>query len=92
MSGDIGEMLRSAVSVRRAQRKFVGAEPGAAQAWKAGLDSVRADFGERLVARVKRDVRTRGQRSRALLGLVRLARYYPAGLLRTLTGGALPSP
>jgi hypothetical protein len=92
MSGDIGEMLRSAVSVRRAQRKFVGAEPGAAQAWKAGLDIVRADFGERLVARVKRDARTRGQRSRALLGLVRLARYYPAGLLRTLTGGALPSP
>ena len=92
MSGDVGEMLRSAVSVRRAQRKFVSGDPGAQRAWKAGLDIVRADFGERLLDRVKRDVRTRGQRARGILGLVRLARYYPAGLLRTLTGGTMHSP
>lgn len=92
MSEDIGEMLRSAVSVRRAQRKFVTGNPGAERAWKAGLDIVRADFGERLLDRVKHDVRTRGQRARAILGVMRLAQYYPAGLLRTLAGGAMSSP
>jgi glycosyltransferase involved in cell wall biosynthesis len=92
MSGDIGEMLRSAVSVRRAQRKFVSGDPGARRAWKAGLEIVRADFGERLVDRVKQDVRTRGQRARAIRDVIRLAQYYPSGLLRTLAGGATPSP
>jgi glycosyltransferase involved in cell wall biosynthesis len=86
MSGDIGEMLRSAVSVRRAQRRFVAGDPVAERAWRAGLDVVRADFGERLLDRVKHDVRTRGQRARALMGVIHLARYYPAGLLRTLAG------
>ncbi len=87
MSGDIGEMLRSAVSVRRAQRQFVAGDPVAERAWKAGLATVRADFGARLVDRVKQDVRTRGRRARAVQGVIRLARYYPAGLLRTVAGG-----
>lgn len=87
MSGDIAEMLRSAVSVRRAQRRFVAGDPVAEQAWKAGLDIVKADFGERLLDRVKCDVRTKGRRARAFLGVVRLAQYYPVGLLRTLAGG-----
>jgi hypothetical protein len=41
---------------------------------------------------VKQDVRTRGQRARAIRDVIRLAQYYPSGLLRTLAGGATPSP
>jgi glycosyltransferase involved in cell wall biosynthesis len=86
MSGDAGEMLRSAVAVRRRQRRFVAGDPAAGRAWRDGLEIVRADFGERLVRQVRRDVRTRGRRRRAMIGVIRLARYYPAGLLRTLAG------
>jgi hypothetical protein len=52
------------------------------------MDVVRADFGGRLLERVKLDLRTRGRRRRALAGALRLVRYYPAGLLRTLARGA----
>jgi glycosyltransferase involved in cell wall biosynthesis len=88
MSGDLAGMLRSAVSVRRAQRKHLAGNPEAQAAWKEGLDVVRADFGGRLLERVKRDLRTRGRRRRALTGALRVLRYYPAGLLRTLARGA----
>ena len=88
MSGDLAGMLRSAVSVRRAQRKHLAGNPAARAAWKEGLDVVRADFGGRLLERVKLDLRTRGRRRRALAGALRVARYYPAGLLRTLARGA----
>ena len=88
MSGDPAAMLRSAVTVRRAQRQYLAGNPEARAAWKEGLAIVRADFGGRLLERVKLDVRTPGRRRRALTGLLRLLRYYPAGLLRTLARGA----
>ena len=86
MSGDVGEMLRSAVSVRLRQRRYVGRNEAALRAWKEGLEIVRADYGERLIDQVKRDVRS-GEVARAVRGLACLSRYYPAGLLRTLTAG-----
>jgi glycosyltransferase involved in cell wall biosynthesis len=88
MSGDLVRMLRSAVSVRLAQRRFVTGNRAAEAAWREGLQIVRADFGERLLERVKHDARTRGRRRRALAGAMRLAQYYPAGLLRTLARAA----
>jgi glycosyltransferase involved in cell wall biosynthesis len=95
MSADPARMLRSAMSVRLAQRQFVAGNRAAEEAWKEGLRIVRADVGERLLERVKRDARTRGQRRRALAGAISLAQYYPAGLLRTLAraaGAASTSP
>jgi glycosyltransferase involved in cell wall biosynthesis len=83
MSAEVGEMLRSAVSVRLRQRRFVAAHPAALQAWKDGIEIVRADYGGQLVAQVRRDVRD-GQTGRAARGLLYLARYYRAGLLRML--------
>ena len=57
MSADVGEMLRSAVSVRLRQRRFVVGNPDAHRAWKEGIEIVRADYGERLIDQVKRDLR-----------------------------------
>jgi hypothetical protein len=86
MSTDVSEMLRSAVSVRLRQRQFVTGSQAALRAWQEGLEIVRADYGNRLVEQVKRDVRS-GHTARAARGLLCLSRYYPAGLLRTLAAG-----
>ena len=53
MSGDARHMLRSAVRVRQAERRHVRASGEARQALAAGIDIVRADFGERVVEQVK---------------------------------------
>jgi glycosyltransferase involved in cell wall biosynthesis len=82
MSADVGEMLRSAVSVRLRQRRFVVGRPEAHRAWKEGMEIVRADFGERLIDQVKRDLQE-GRVARAAKGFGYLSRYYPGGLLRT---------
>ena len=86
MSADLTEMLRSAMSVRLRQRASIGDNEAARRAWKAGIEIVRADYGERLIEQVKRDVRS-GRRARAARGLMCLSRYYPGGLLRTLAAG-----
>jgi hypothetical protein len=80
MSGDPGRMLRSAVSVRRAQWQHVRADAAARAAWRAGIALARADFGGRLVSQIAADVRLRGQRMRAMRGLLELLQYYPAGI------------
>ena len=87
MSADVGEMLRSAVSVRLRQRRFVVGNPDAHRAWKEGIEIVRADYGERLIDQVKRDLRG-GHAARAAKGVLYLSRYYPGGLMRTLAASA----
>ena len=87
MSADAGHMLRSAIRVRRAQRKHVEADRAALEAWQEGIDIVRTDFGGRLIDQVKTDLRMRGRRSAALRGLVRLLRYHPSGALIVLRDG-----
>jgi glycosyltransferase involved in cell wall biosynthesis len=78
MTRDPAYMLRSAVAVRRRERRHA-VRLGVRDAWRAGLRAVQADFGGRLVDRVKGDI-LRGRYLRALRGLVSLARFYPAGL------------
>ena len=87
MSADVGEMLRSAVTVRLLQRRFVVGNPDAHRAWKEGIEIVRADYGERLIDQVKRDLRG-GHAARAAKGVLYLSRYYPGGLMRTLAASA----
>jgi glycosyltransferase involved in cell wall biosynthesis len=87
MSADVSYMLKSAVSVRRSQRQHVRRNRTAEQAWHAGIDIVRADFGGRLIAQVKTDLRVPGRRVRALRGVLCLLRYYPAGVLKLMTAG-----
>lgn len=86
MSADVRHMLQSAVSVRRAQRKYVRAF-GAREAWKTGIRVVQADFGERLIEQVKADVMVAGRRRGAVRGLVCLLLYYPAGVRRMMSAG-----
>lgn len=87
MSTDLRHMLRSAVSVRRRQRRFVLGDRAATQAWKAGIRYVQGDFGDRLIEQVKGDLRTPGRRGRSLQGALCLLRYYPAGVLRATAHG-----
>jgi glycosyltransferase involved in cell wall biosynthesis len=87
MSADAGHMLKSAVSVRRAQRKHIRRDQAAEHAWKEGIAIVQADFGGRLIDEVKRDLRVRGRRARGLRGALCLLRYYPAGVMKIMSAG-----
>ncbi len=87
MSADVRYMLKSAVSVRRSQRRHVRANPSAQQALKAGIAIVQADFGARLVDQVKGDLLA-GRVGRAASGLSCLLRYYPAGV-RQVVGSSV---
>jgi hypothetical protein len=86
MSSDVRYMLKSAVSVRRAERRHVGRSAEAKRAWQEGLATVQADYGGRLLRQMKRDLRVRGLRRRAFVSVWDVARYYPAGLIRLARG------
>jgi glycosyltransferase involved in cell wall biosynthesis len=87
MSADPARMLRSALSVRRAQWRHVCSDAAARAAWRAGIALAQADFGGRLVAQVVTDIRVRGRRMKAVRGLLDLLRYYPAGVGQIITAG-----
>jgi len=84
MSEDIRYMLKSAVSVRRAEQWHARRRRAAAQALQDGIAIVQADFGGRLIDQVTADLRTPGCRRRALSGVFCLLWYYPAGLMKLL--------
>jgi glycosyltransferase involved in cell wall biosynthesis len=88
MSADAGHMLKSAVSVRRSQRRYVRHDRAAEQAWKAGIATVQADFGGRLIDQVNSDLRAPSRRGRGFRGMVCLLRYYPAGFIRMMSAYA----
>jgi glycosyltransferase involved in cell wall biosynthesis len=88
MSADAAHMLKSAVSVRRSQWKYVRHDRSAERAWKAGIGVVQADFGGRLIGQVKTDLQAPGCRGRALRGMLCLLRYYPAGFVRMMNAWA----
>ena len=88
MSHDVRYMLKSAVTVRRAERRHACRSAEANQAWQKGIATVQADYGCRLLTQMKRDLRIAGRRARALISVWYVARYYPAGL-RRLAGGVL---
>jgi glycosyltransferase involved in cell wall biosynthesis len=79
MTRDPAHMLRSAVSVRRRERRH--ATSGAArEAWRAGLQEARTTFGAALIDRVKGDL-IAGRIGRAGRGVLCLLRHHPRGLL-----------
>jgi hypothetical protein len=54
---------------------------------RAGIQIVRGDYGGRLIEQTKHDLRTPGQRSRALGAMCCLLRYYPAGAMTIVSDG-----
>ena len=78
MTRDAAHMLRSAVAVRRREKRFA-TDAASRAAWRAGLAAAQADFGARLIDRIKGDL-VRGPRWRAVQGLCCLLRHYPAGV------------
>jgi glycosyltransferase involved in cell wall biosynthesis len=88
MSSDVRYMLKSAVTVRRAERRHACRSAEGRQAWQEGIAAVQANYGGRLLKQMKRDLEMAGRRARAVLGVWYVMRYYPAGL-RRLAGGVL---
>jgi len=86
MSSDVRYMLKSAVTVRRAEGRHARRSAEATQAWQEGLAAVQADYGGRLLTQMKRDLRVTGRRRRAVASAWYLVRYYPAGLIRLARG------
>ena len=86
MSSDVRYMLKSAVTVRRAEGRHARRSAEATQAWQEGLAAVQADYGGRLLTQMKRDLRVTGRRRRAVVSAWYLVRYYPAGLIRLARG------
>jgi hypothetical protein len=86
MSRDMRYMLKSAVTVRRAERKRAHRRAGGKQAWQEGIAVVQTDYGGRLIRQMKSDLRVAGRRGRAVVSAWYLVRYYPAGLIRLARG------
>lgn len=80
MSRDAMYMLRSALGVRRAEKR-IARRAGLEDAWRVGVRSVQAGFGARLVDQIKGDL-TCGRWWRAGRGMLCLLRDYPAGLAK----------
>jgi len=88
MSSDVRYMLKSAVTVRRAERRHAYRSAEGKQAWREGIATVQADYGGRLVTQMKSDLRAAGRRRRAAISAWYLVCYYPTGLIR-LAGSVL---
>jgi glycosyltransferase involved in cell wall biosynthesis len=86
MSNDVRYMLKSAVTVRRRQETHARRLSGGEQALRHGIAVVQEDYGGRLIAQMKTDVRTLGRRRRAVAATWYLMRYYPAGVTRLVWG------
>ena len=84
ISADAAAMLRSSVSVRRRQRRYIRGDRALREAWKKGIATVQADFGRRVVEQVKSDLVHR-RILKAVRGVWYLLEYHPAGLWQLLT-------
>jgi glycosyltransferase involved in cell wall biosynthesis len=79
MTADPALMLRSTVSVLRAQEEHVKGDERYEEAYEEGLELFREHNGMNLAKEVRSHVRRRDPRQ-ALRGALVLARYYPRGL------------
>jgi glycosyltransferase involved in cell wall biosynthesis len=82
MSSDVRYMLKSAITVRRAERRHACRTAEGKQAWHQGIAIMQADYGGRVITQMKSDLRAAGRRGRFVISAWYLVRYYPAGLIR----------
>jgi glycosyltransferase involved in cell wall biosynthesis len=81
-------MLSATCEVLRLQRKYVRRNGRYREAYKAGLRTLRAEYGEPLVDQIRACIQDR-QWKAAMKGLAAILRYYPRGL-RTLILTVIP--
>jgi hypothetical protein len=86
MSSDVRYMLKSAVTVRRAERRHAYRTAEGKRAWQGGIAIVQANYGGRLITQMKSDLGVPGRRARAVISAWYLVCYYPAGLIRLARG------
>ena len=85
MSGDLLSMLKWSMIVWRLQRPYVKGSRLHQEALQAGIEGIRADYGDSVVADVKSKLERCDWRS-AGRGLLTLIRYYPRGAWSVFTG------
>jgi glycosyltransferase involved in cell wall biosynthesis len=77
-------MLRSTVGPHRRQWQAVRGRSDLETSWRSGRRNWQAEYGDRLVAEVARDIRVPRRWGAAALGLATLLRHYPSGLWNRL--------
>ena len=82
LSKNAGRMLKSTLTVLRAQHKFVKGSRERREAYKSGERFWQEFYGDGVVGGVRRSLREPGGRRRALRGVLLLLRYCPRLLAR----------
>ncbi len=81
MSRDFRKMLKSAVTARRLQRKYVEGNRRYEEALQTGMRAAQEDYGEKLFRQARNHLRER-KWSKAIPGFLTLLRYYPQGFAK----------
>ncbi|HEX5734492.1 MAG TPA: glycosyltransferase [Blastocatellia bacterium] len=83
MTGNVTEMLKTAMSVRRSHGKRVKLSRMQKAALESSIHAVQKDYGEKLIRATRAHVEAR-QWKGALPGMLALLRHYPEGLVRLI--------
>jgi glycosyltransferase involved in cell wall biosynthesis len=81
MSRDFRKMLKSAVTARRLQRKYVEGNRRYEEALQTGLRAAQEDYGEKLFKQARNHLREH-KWNKAIPGFLTLLRYYPQGFAK----------
>jgi glycosyltransferase involved in cell wall biosynthesis len=82
LSSNAATMLKSTLTVHRAQWPFVKGNKKYERAYRRGHRYWRYRYGEWVVEKVRAQLRTPGQRVDALRGIGMVLRYYPRGFVK----------
>jgi glycosyltransferase involved in cell wall biosynthesis len=84
MTENLAYMLKSGVSVRRAQYPFIKHDAGLVKNWKAGIQIVQDDVGRRLLYQLVKRIRTGESKMKIIQDILSIFKYYPIGPLKFL--------
>jgi len=82
MSRNFAYMLKSGVSARRAQYKYVKHDPGLLNAWKCGIRIIQEDVGEKLLKEIQLKMQNPSDKKGILKDVGHIIKYYPKGLVK----------
>jgi len=81
MSSNYAYMLKSGVSVRRAQYPYIKHDADLIKAWRRGMQIVQQDVGEKYLNEIHKKMSQAG-RSEVIKDLQCLMKYYPKGMMK----------
>jgi glycosyltransferase involved in cell wall biosynthesis len=86
MSKNLAYMLKSGISVRRAQKKYIRQNPVLIDAWKNGVRSIQKDVGNKLIRQTLNSLSNREFNGGVAKHVWYIIRYYPKGFFILLKG------